>query len=125
MGEGIVDETGREISAEQKKANAETTAEGHLATIEINGKQVKVVNTVTMMEIVVHKLEDGTEVNQFIAHDFMMVDHKSYMIKLLTDAINTVAKATNKKASLIKCVSTVVAQKLGLMNREELRKRKW
>lgn len=126
----IVDENGRALAGETAKALDEkgkgtTTEEGHLATIEVNGKDVKVVNSVVMLEIVVHKLEDGSEVQQVVAHDFMMVDHKPYMVKLLTDAINTVMKARNKKSSLIKAVSTVVAQRLGLMSRKELRGKKW
>lgn len=117
----MLDEKGNEI----KKVNATTNEEGHLGSMEIDGKQVKVVNSCTMIEIVVHKLETGQEVSQVLAHDFMMVDHKPYMIRLLTDAINTVTKASNKKAGLIKAVGSVVMQKLMGMNREQLRSNKW
>lgn len=122
----LLDGNGREIDgAAGRKGNCETDDGGHLATVEVNGKRVKVVNTCTMLEIVVHKLEDGRELTQVVGHDFMMVDHKPYMVGLLTEAINTVMKATNKRSSLIKAVSTVVAAKLGLANREALRSRKW
>jgi hypothetical protein len=125
---GLVDETGSSIKtdvAEPARRQVETTEEGHLGSVEVDGKMVKVVNSCTMIQIVVHKLEDGREVQQLIAQDFMMVDHKAYMVKLCTYAIDTIMKTTNKKASLIKAVSAVVAHKLGLMGRKDLRSKKW
>lgn len=116
----LLDKNEKEI----KEPNCETNEEGHLGSIEIDGKQVKIVNTATVVEILAHRLENGREVTQVVAHEFMMVEHKAYMVRLLTDAINTVMKANNKKASLVKAVSAVVAQKLGIKiwgNREQRR----
>jgi hypothetical protein len=77
-----------------------------------------VVNSAEVIGIWVHKLENGQEVSQVIAHEFMMVDHKAYMIRLLTDAIMTVMRAKNR-ASYIKLVSEAMFNKL--RNRTKLR----
>ena len=58
-----------------------------------DGKEYEVVNTVTVMEIVAHKLENDQEIPQFIAPEFMMVDHKDYMVNILTKAILAVVDA--------------------------------
>jgi hypothetical protein len=94
-----------------------TNPEGHLAKIKVGDVEYKVVNSVTMIEIMVHKLENGQEVSQVVAHEFMMVDHKTYMIRLLTDAINTVARA-KKRTNYIKLASEVLFNKL--RNRSKL-----
>ena len=74
--------------------------EGHLGKVTIDGKEVKIVDTTTVIEIRVHKLENGKELSQVVAHEFMMTDHKSYMIMLLTEAINTVMKAIRRTPAL-------------------------
>lgn len=120
----ILDKSGKAMDDGKGPGEAKTL-DGKLKEIEIEGKMIKIVNTVTVMEIIVHKLETGQELSQVVAHEFMMVDHKQYMVKLLTEAMNTVMRAGNKKASIIKTVSTLVAHKLGLltpMNREARRK---
>lgn len=88
-----------------------TNDAGHLAKIKVGDKEYKVVNTVTMYEILVHKLENGKEISQVVAHEFMMVEHKPYMVKLLTDAIMTVMRAT-KREPMIKLVSRALYNKL-------------
>lgn len=99
-----------EKDQEEREERVQTDEEGHLAKIEVNGKEHKVVNSCTMMEILVHKLEDGREISQVIAHEFMMADHKEYMVKMLTDAITTVMRA-KKRSSLISTVGQ------GIINR--------
>lgn len=94
-----------------------TNPEGHLAKIKVGDKEYKVVNTCTMIEIMVHKLENGQEISQVVAHEFMMADHKAYMIRLLTDAINTVARA-KKRTNYIKLASEALFNKL--RNRSKL-----
>lgn len=111
----ILDSSGKPI----EKPNDCETEKGEIRSITVDGQKINVVNTVTLMEIIVHKLEDGREVSQVMAQEFMMVDHKQYMIKQLTDAINVVMRAGSKKSGIIKAVSTVVAQKLGLMGRKK------
>lgn len=68
-----------------------------LATVKIEGEEHKILNSVTVIEIVVHKLDNDKELSQVIAHEFMMTDHKTYMLRLLTDAIMTVARARKRK----------------------------
>ena len=87
---------GEEKIQEQDERVA-TNEDGHLTTIKVNGKEVKVVNSVCVMQIMVHKLENGQEASQVIAHEFMMVDHKRYLVRLLTEAINTVMRAEKRK----------------------------
>lgn len=120
MGNNRYDGEGRLLGADgkpiDKPAECETEG-GRIKSLMIDGKQVKVVNTVTLMEIIVHKLEDGREVTQCIAQDFMMTEHKEYMVRQLTDAINMVMRAATKRSGLIKAVSKAVAHKLGLRNR--------
>lgn len=72
-----------DIKEEEKKINK----------IVIDGKEQNVINSVTVIEIIAHKLEDGSEIRQVIAQEFMMIKHKAYMVKVLTDAINTVMRA--------------------------------
>ena len=87
----------------QPEEKAQTDKQGHLAKIKIGDKEYKVVNSAEVIGIWVHKLENGKEVSQVIAHEFMMTGHKTYMVRLLTDAIMTVMKAT-KRESLVKLV---------------------
>ena len=96
---------------EQPQEKVATDQEGHLAKIKVGDKEFKIVNSCTMIEIIAHKLENGQEVSQVIAHEFMMVDHKKYMIRLLTDAINTVMRA-EKRQSYIKLASEAMFNKL-------------
>lgn len=105
---------GIESKDDNIKASEEKVAidkEGHLGKIKVGDKEFKIVNSCTMVEILVHKLENGQEVSQVIAHEFMMVDHKKYMVKLLTDAINTVMRA-EKRQSYIKLASEAMFNKL-------------
>ena len=88
----------------QPEEKIKTNEEGHLATFTVDGKEYKVVNSCKMIDIWVHKLENGKEVSQVVAHEFMMVDHKTYMIRLLTDAIMTVMRA-KKRTSMVKLVA--------------------
>jgi len=60
-------------------------------------KPTDVINTVTMMEVRVHQQRDGRERVELVAQEFMMIDHKTYMIHLLTDCINMVARAQKRK----------------------------
>jgi hypothetical protein len=90
---------------------AQTDKEGHLAKIKIGDVEHKVVNTVKVVEILIYKLENGQEVSQVIAHEFMMVDNKPYMVKLLTEAINTVMRA-QKRQNYIKLASEALFNKL-------------
>lgn len=96
---------------ETVEEKVQTDKEGHLAKITVGDKEYKVVNSCTMLEIIVHKLENGQEVSQLIAHEFMMVDHKAYMVKLLTDAIDKVMRAQKRK-SMIKLCSSAMFNKL-------------
>lgn len=78
----------------------------HLGVINIDGKDVKVIDCVTMIEVRVVKLENGKEFSQLIADEKMMINHKPYMTRLLTDAILAVAKAgLRKKQGPIKTIS--------------------
>ena len=112
MSNGILDEKGIEIKEEQpsNEEKATTKDNGHLSKIMVGDKEYKVVDTVTVMELVVHKLESGQEISQVIAHEFMMVDHKSYMVRLLTDAINTVVKAKKRKNMIKLCSEALFNQ---------------
>ena len=114
MSTGILDEKGIEIKEEQplrlNEEKATTKDNGHLSKIMVGDKEYKVVDTVTVMELVVHKLESGQEISQVIAHEFMMVDHKSYMVRLLTDAINTVVKAKKRKNMIKLCSEALFNQ---------------
>lgn len=76
---------------------------GSLGTFKIDGKDIKIVNAVTMLEIEVLKLEDGREISRLKAQEEMMTGHKRYMVRLLTDAINIVMRAvkTDKKVKLV------------------------
>jgi hypothetical protein len=103
---------------EQPEEKVATDEQGHLAKIKVGDTEYKVVNSAEVIGIWVHKLENGQEVSQVIAHEFMMVDHKAYMIRLLTDAIMTVMRAKNR-ASYIKLVSEAMFNKL--RNRTKLR----
>lgn len=99
------------LKKEDSKQGAPKQDEGHLGVIRIGDKDVKVLNTATMIEIRVHKLENGKEVSQVIAHEFMMTDHKQYMVRLLTDAIMTVMRAT-KRENMVKLASEAMFNKL-------------
>jgi len=104
---------------EQDKQPEETVAtnkEGHLAKIKVGDKEYKVVNSAEIIGIWAHKLEDGREISQVIAHEFMMADHKSYMVRLLTDAINTVMR-TKKRTSYVKLASEALFNKMRNRNR--------
>src|SRR3990172_6600013 len=120
MSTGILDEKGIEIKEEPlltlNEEKATTKDNGHLSKIMVGDKEYKVVDTVTVMELVVHKLESGQELSQVIAHEFMMVDHKSYMVRLLTDAINTVVR-TKKRTSYVKLASEALFNKMRNRNR--------
>lgn len=94
-----------------------TNEEGHLAKIKIGDQEFKVVNSVTIISIVVHKLEDDKEISQLIAHEFMMTDHKAYMIKHLTDAINKVARAEKRKP-LIQLAGEVITNRINRLRNQ-------
>jgi len=100
----LVSLSGRPLDSEEIEGKTTekvaTDEKGHVKKIVVNGKELEIVNTVTMMEIVIHKLVDGTELQQVIAHEFMMVDHKPYMVRMLTEAINTVMKTKKRKSSI-------------------------
>jgi len=106
----ILNDKGEPVK-EPPQEKVKTNDKGHLAVIKIGDVEYKVVNTVSLMEIVVHKLENGQEVSQVIAHEFMMADHKAYMVKNLTDAINTVMRA-KKREGTIRLVSKAAMHKL-------------
>jgi len=103
---------------EQPEEKVATDEQGHLAKIKVGDTEYKVVNSAEVIGIWVHKLENGQEVSQVIAHEFMMVDHKAYMVRLLTDAIMTIMRAKNR-ASYLKLVSEAMFNKL--RNRTNLR----
>lgn len=94
---------------ETKKA--QTDESGKLTKIKVGDKEYNVINSVQMIEIVVHKLDDGKEYAQVVAHEFMMTEHKPYMVKLLTDAINTVMRA-EKRQNYIKLASEAMFNRL-------------
>ncbi len=117
-GEPIVKE---EAPAPEAKSKIAVDAENKLTKIMgPDGKEHKVINSVTVMEIMVHKLENGQELSQVVAHEFMMVDHKTYMVKLLTEAINTVMHAT-KREPMVKLVGKAFASKLGFFKNRAMR----
>jgi len=60
-------------------------------------KPTDVINTVTMMEVRVHQQRDGRERVELVAQEAMITEHKAYMIHLLTDCINIVARAQKRK----------------------------
>jgi len=97
-------------AVEEPKEQVQVDENQKLTKIKVGDKEVEVVNTVTMIEIVVHKLVTGQEIQQVIAHDFMMADHKVYMVKMLTDAINVVMRAKKAKP-LISMVSKAMMNK--------------
>jgi len=105
--------------------NGSGKKEPHIAVLNIGGEDFKVMNTATVLSIQVHKLENGKEVSQLIAHEFMMTEHKAYLtglltwaitkvfkvikpkyhrylIRHLTDGINTVARATKRESGKVK-----------------------
>jgi hypothetical protein len=98
-------------AAGDAKDNGKTEEGQAIASVKINGKDVKIINTATVLEIRAHKLEDGRELSEVVAHEFMMVDHKKYLVRLLTDAIMTVVRAT-KREPLIKLASQAMFNKL-------------
>ena len=124
---GLLDEHGRSMEEEtvaspKEESPAEEKPQEQIAADADNkltkvkaadGKEYNVVNTATVIEIVVHKLDNGQEVSQVVAHEFMMVDHKRYMVKLLCDAIDVVMKA-KKREPMIKLISKAMMNKLGL-----------
>jgi hypothetical protein len=87
--------------------SAQVNGEKKLTKIKLGDKEINVVNSVTVMEIVVHKLETGQEVQQVIAHEFMMADQKPYMVRLLTEAINTVMRAQKRQNYIELCTSAM------------------
>ena len=97
---------------EQKPEKAAITNEqGNLTKIKVGDKEYSVVNSTEAIGIWVHKLENGQEVSQVIAHEFMMTDHKNYMVKLLTDAITTVMRA-QKRQNYVKLCSEAMFNKM-------------
>ena len=94
----------KQTAEEQNKGNPEKKM------VNIGGKDFPVVNSATVMEIVVHKLESGQELTQVVAHEFMMSDHKPYMIRLLTQAMNMVMSATKRKPLLYSVSQAVINQ---------------
>jgi len=113
---GIISESGRPLKLDdvvdtEKAEKVATDDQGKVNKIFINGEEVEIVNSVTIMEVVVHKLVNGQEVQQLIAHEFMMTDHKPYMVRQLTEAINTVVRAKRRK-SIISDVSQALVNKL-------------
>ena len=63
-----------------------------------------IVNSVTLMEIRVHLLANGKERTEVIAHEFMMTEHKPYMIDKLCEALVRISKGIikNPKGQFIK-----------------------
>ena len=94
-----------------KLKQAKVDDNGHLAVLKIGGVEHKVVNTCTVMEIIAHKLENGQEVRQVIAQEFLMTGHKGYLVKALTDAINTVMGA-KKASNLVKGCTEAMFNKM-------------
>jgi len=107
----IIHNEQEEPKEQEQQEKAQTDEEGHLAKIKVGDKEYKVVNTAKVIEIIVHRLENGKEVSQVIAHEFMMVEHKKYMVKLLTEAINTVMRA-EKRSNMVRIVSEAMFNKL-------------
>jgi len=105
---GIQNQDEHKKEAEEKAA---TDEQGHLAKIKVGDKEYKVTNSAEVIGIWVHKLENGQEISQVIAHEFMMVEHKTYMVRLLTDAIMTVMRA-QKRQNYIKLCSEALFNKL-------------
>ena len=100
-----------DLKQDQSEGQVSTDQQGHLAKIKVGDQEFKVTNSAEMIGIWVHKLENGKEVSQVVAHEFMMTDHKAYMIRLLTDAINTVARA-KKREPMIKLASEAMFNRL-------------
>ncbi len=69
----------------------------------------EIVNTITIMEIRVHLLANGKERTEIIAHEFMMVEHKGYMIDKLSEALLRISKGIikNTRGEFIKDYSKV------------------
>lgn len=82
-----------------------------LGTLKVGDKEYKILDTVKVIEIIVHKLENGQEISQVIAQEFMMTEHKKYLVRLLTKSIDTVMEA-KKRDPIIKLASEVVLNKL-------------
>src|SRR3990167_9318901 len=114
--EQMVDE--HKKAQEEKKEQVAVNDTGHLAKIKVGDVEYKVVNSVEVISIMVHKLENGKEISQVIAHEFMMADHKRYMVELLTQAINTVMKAEKRKSILHMATQAVMNR----INRERNKK---
>ena len=57
----------------------------------------KTVNSVTIMEIRVHQLDNGKERTEIVAQEFMMVHHKRYMIDKLLEAMRITNHAVERK----------------------------
>jgi len=64
----------------------------------------EIVNSVTIMEIRVHLLANGKERTEVIAHEFMMTEHKPYMIDKLAEALVRISRGVvkNTKGEFIK-----------------------
>lgn len=133
---GLVDESGEATAPEVKDAvSKEAPAEVKekdpvtdendkgMKVVGSDGKVHKVVNSATVMELRVHKLENGSEHFQLVAHEFMMVDHKPYMIRLLTEAMNTVMRA-KKRQHMGKMIGKALSTKFGRFKERMLRRGK-
>ena len=75
----------------------EKQQDSHIGVVNLDGKELKVMNSVTVLSIQVDKLEDGREVSRLISHEFMMTEHKAYLTGLLTWAITKVFKVIKPK----------------------------
>jgi hypothetical protein len=72
---------------------------GHIITEETKPKTPlgeDIVNSITVMEIRVHLLANGKERTEVIAHEFMMTEHKGYMIDKLCEALLRISKGIIK-----------------------------
>lgn len=98
----------KEVNIEPSKP--EEKPEGHIGSMEVDGVEHKIINSVTLIEIRIHKLENNREATQVIAEEFMMTDYKKYMIIHLTEAINIVMNA-KRRNNVLKLSSGILKQK--------------
>jgi phenylpyruvate tautomerase PptA (4-oxalocrotonate tautomerase family) len=74
-------------------------------------KKPKIVNTVTLLEIRVHKLDNDKERTEVICQEMMATEYKQYTISKLLEALSIINRAV-KRESLVKPVSNALWNKL-------------
>jgi len=106
----LVGENGKEIKTEEEEKPEERL--GVLKTAD--GKEHKVVDIVTVIELQVVKLENGKEVTQVKCRQDLMVKHKRYIVSMLTEAINVVMMAQGDGTLITKATKAMFNK---MMNR--------